>query len=74
MLQPTTAAIDAAGEEQMSGKSIDPSMLSAEGQLLVFAPPIFIGFLGAPLSLADAQPRRRKGNQGRKNWAKRRAY
>ncbi|MGL4240705.1 MAG: hypothetical protein ACRCTI_06290 [Beijerinckiaceae bacterium] len=54
--------------------SLKPEVLSPEGEILVFAPPIIIGFLGAPLALADNLPRRRTKSAGKKNWAKRRAY
>jgi hypothetical protein len=66
--------MNAAGDEDIMAKNIDQSLLSPEGQLLVFAPPILIGFHGAPLELADAQPQRRPRGPLRKNWAKRRAY
>jgi hypothetical protein len=67
-------AEDAEEESQMSTDRLNPDLLSAEGQLLVYAPPILIGFLGAPLALADNLPKRRLRGSSRKNWAKRRAY
>jgi hypothetical protein len=73
ILQCITAA-EAAEEEAMRGMKFDRSLLSPEGELLVYAPPILIGFRGAPLELADAQPKRRTPRPARRNWAKRRAY
>ncbi len=47
---------------------------SSTNDLLVFAPPMMIGFIGNPLALGDALPRRRLKKLAKKNWAKRRAY
>lgn len=58
----------------MTSNRINPDLLSVEGDILVFAPPILIGFLGAPLALADNLPKRRLKGGSRKNWARRRAY
>jgi hypothetical protein len=49
------------------------SALTPDGQLLVFAPPLVTGFLGAPLALALSGKRAGK-IPAHKNWAKRRAY
>jgi hypothetical protein len=50
-------------------------MRSAQARdVLVFAPPMMIGFIGAPIALGDALPRRRLKRLPKKNWAKRRAY
>jgi hypothetical protein len=70
----TQAAENAEEEDDMSINHLNPDLLSAEGQILVYAPPILIGFLGAPLALADNLPKRRLKGVAKKNWAKRRAY
>jgi hypothetical protein len=57
-----------------AARRIAPELLSPEGELLVFAPPILIGFLGAPLALAGLHAKRRNKSSSGKNWAKRRAY
>jgi hypothetical protein len=74
ILPPRKTADKAEEEDLMSIDRLNPDLLSAEGQLLVYAPPILIGFLGAPLALADSQPKRRLKGAAKKNWAKRRAY
>lgn len=62
-------------EEQMSATAnLKPEALSPDGEILVFAPPIVLGFLGAPLALADSLPKPRAKSRAGKNWAKRRAY
>jgi hypothetical protein len=48
--------------------------LTPDGHLLVFAPPLIMGFIGAPLALAGMVGKRRGKVASRKNWAKRRAY
>jgi hypothetical protein len=58
----------------MSNDRMNRELLGPDGQILVYAPPILIGFLGAPLALADSLPKRRLRHLTRKNWAKRRAY
>jgi hypothetical protein len=63
-----------ATEDDMATTRINPDLLSADGDILVFAPPILIGFRGAPLALADSLPKRRLKGGSKKNWAKRRAY
>lgn len=73
ILDPRTAAI--AGEDNtMSRDHMNREMLGPDGQILVYAPPILIGFIGSPLALADSLPRRRPKGLSKKNWAKRRAY
>jgi hypothetical protein len=67
-------AANASEEDAMSADRLNPELLGPNGQILVYAPPILIGFIGAPLALADSQPRRRLRGLTRKNWAKRRAY
>jgi hypothetical protein len=42
--------------------------------LIAFAPPIFIGFHGCPLALAEMVKRSKMGRAAKKNFAKRRAY
>jgi hypothetical protein len=67
----------AAEEDDMtlpSGLRDNPDAFSPDGDLLVFAPPLVTGFLGAPLALAALIAKRRaKGPAGR-NLARRRAY
>jgi hypothetical protein len=61
-------------DDTMPADRVKPELLGPNGQILVYAPPILIGFIGAPLALADSQPRRRLRDAVRKNWAKRKAY
>jgi hypothetical protein len=75
MLNLTDGGSTAPEEETMSATlRLRLEAASPEGELLVFAPPLVLGFLGAPLALADALPRRRVKSGAKKNWAKRRAY
>lgn len=53
---------------------VRPEALSPNGEILVFAPPIILGFIGAPLALSASLNRRRPKSPAGKNWAKRRAY
>jgi hypothetical protein len=64
----------AAMEDEMTAAAVKPEALSPEGDILVFAPPLVLGFLGAPLALAMDMPKRRARKVSGKNWAKRRAY
>jgi hypothetical protein len=61
-------------EDDMTSRSVKPEALSPDGDILVFAPPLVLGFLGAPLALAMGAPKRRMRKLSGKNWAKRRAY
>jgi hypothetical protein len=61
-------------EPEMSTIATKPEALSPEGDILVFAPPLILGFLGAPLALAMDMPKRRMRKISGRNWAKRRAY
>jgi hypothetical protein len=58
----------------MSTMRMKPEALSPDGDLLLFAPPLIMGFLGAPLALATSALKRRAPKLSGKNWAKRRAY
>jgi hypothetical protein len=63
-------------EDDMTLRSLrlKPEALSPEGELLLFAPPIVTGFIGAPLALAAMVAKRRGKSATGRNWAKRRAY
>jgi hypothetical protein len=75
MLNLTNGGPTALEEETMSSiHRKKMQTLSADGELLVFAPPLILGFLGAPLALADALPRRSVKSGSKRNLAKRRAY
>ncbi len=71
---PGLNSASSATEDDVTKMRLKPELLSADGEILVFAPPILIGFLGAPLALADSLSRRRHKGAMRKNWARRRAY
>jgi hypothetical protein len=55
-------------------RDMRPEALAPNGDVLVFAPPIVLGFIGAPLALATNRIKRRARSLSGKNWAKRRAY
>jgi hypothetical protein len=55
-------------------RDMRPEALAPDGEVLVFAPPIVLGFIGAPLALAIGRIKRRSRSPSGKNWAKRRAY
>jgi hypothetical protein len=78
---PANVAFDPGGEaakedDGMTIRSLrlKPEALSPDGELLLFAPPIVTGFIGAPLALAAMAAKRRGKAASGRNWAKRRAY
>jgi hypothetical protein len=82
-VQGARCSVDVNGDQEFALEDDAMSSLSSrlksaalppDGRLLVFAPPLVTGFIGAPLALAALAGKRRDKVVSRKNWAKRRAY
>jgi hypothetical protein len=54
--------------------TVKPSALARNGRLLVFAPPLMMGFRGCPLALSNGKVSVKAKSNVKRNWAKRRAF
>jgi hypothetical protein len=54
--------------------NVKPSALASNGRLLVFAPPLMMGFRGCPLALSNGKVSVKAKTGVKRNWAKRRAF
>jgi hypothetical protein len=65
------------GEASMPANNainVKPSALTRNGRLLVFAPPLMMGFRGCPLALSNGKVSVKNKSGVKRNWAKRRAF
>jgi hypothetical protein len=54
--------------------NVKPSAIAENGRLLVFAPPLMMGFRGCPLALSNGKVSVKTKSGIKRNWAKRRAF
>jgi hypothetical protein len=54
--------------------NVKPSAIAENGRLLVFAPPLMMGFRGCPLALSNSKIKMKTKPSVRRNYAKRRAF
>jgi hypothetical protein len=69
--------VPAKGEARMSSTqyaNVKPSAIAENGRLLVFAPPLMMGFRGCPLALSKGKINVKAKSSVRRNYAKRRAF
>jgi hypothetical protein len=58
----------------MTYANVKPSAIAENGRLLVFAPPLMMGFRGCPLALSNGKVSVKAKASVRRNYAKRRAF